>query len=120
MKYLFTALVSVLIVIAVLIPGPNLPDVGIGGLDKIVHISMFGTWAIAVRHDFNRSNFRFVLVFVIGMCFSLSTEVLQVFVEGRTFDWYDVVADGVGLLAGLALSKTILNLLARLIGSKMI
>ena len=29
------------------------------------------------------------------MTFSLFTEVLQVFVEGRTFDWYDKLTDAI-------------------------
>lgn len=121
MKYLFTALVSVLIIVAVLIPGPNLPDVGMfGGLDKIVHIGMFGTWAVAVRYDFHRVPFRFFLVFLIGVSFSLFTEALQILVEGRSFDWFDFVADAGGLALGLAISKRVLNLLARFFGTKVI
>ena len=95
MKYKATSIISTLILIAVLIPGPNIPDIDIVGFDKLVHLGMFGTWALAIRYDFNRSTFRYLLYFLIGMTFSLFTEVLQVFVEGRTFDWYDVLTDAI-------------------------
>lgn len=109
MKYKATIIVSILILIAVLIPGPNLPDVDIVGFDKFVHLSMFGTLALAIRYDFNRPTFRYLPFFLIGMTFSLFTEILQVFAEGRTFDWYDVVADGIGLVAGLPIATWLLR-----------
>jgi VanZ family protein len=109
MKYAPTLIVSILILIAVLIPGPNVPSVGIAGFDKFVHFGMFGTWAVAVRYDFN-GRFRFWVAFSLGLGFSLFTEIIQVFAEARTFDWYDIVADVVGLLAGLAISAYLLRL----------
>ena len=60
MKYA-TLTVSILIIIAVLIPGSNLPDVNIGGYDKLIHIGMFFTWALAVRFDFEPEG-RFVFL----------------------------------------------------------
>jgi VanZ family protein len=111
MKYLFTTLVSVLILIAVLLPGSSIPDVELIGFDKMVHVGMFGLWALAVRYDFRSPSFKFFLAFVIGMSFSLLTEVLQVFAEGRTFDWFDVVADSIGLLSGLLMGSKMLALL---------
>jgi VanZ family protein len=108
MKYA-TALVSILIVIAVLIPGSNLPDVGIGGFDKLIHVAMFGTWAVAVRYDFNIKPFPWLFTFFVGLLFSGLTEILQLVVEGRTFDVYDMVADTIGLVAGLLVSGPILK-----------
>ena len=101
---LSTLFVSILIIIAVLVPGSKLPDVSIGGYDKLIHIAMFLTWAVAVRFDYNRHPFRYVLVFLIGILFSALTEVLQILVEGRSFDVYDMAADAAGLVIGLAVS----------------
>lgn len=106
---LATSVVSLLILIAVLLPGSNIPDVGIGGVDKIVHIGMFVTWVIAVRFDFNRSSFPVLPVGGIGIAFSMLTEVLQIMVEGRTFDVYDVAADILGIAIGLAISGPIVR-----------
>jgi VanZ family protein len=116
MKYA-TAIVTVLIIIAVLIPGSDLPEVGIGGFDKFVHITMFMTWAWAVRWDFPSEKFRFALVFFVGLLFSLLTEVLQLLVEGRTFDLYDMVADGLGLAVGLISGGSVVRLANRIFRS---
>src|SRR5688572_7320147 len=96
-------IVSVLIVIAVLIPGSTIPDVSFVGVDKFVHIAMFSCWAIAIRYDF--PSVKPWLVFVFGIVFSLFTEILQLFIEGRSFDLYDMVADGAGLLLGLIFTR---------------
>lgn len=101
---LATVSVSVLIVIAVLIPGEDLPDVGLGGFDKLVHVCMFIVWAVAVRYDLNTKAFPWLLIIFSGLAFSALTEVLQLLVEGRTFDLYDMVADAIGLACGLLIS----------------
>ena len=108
----FTIIVSILILIAVLIPGSNIPDVNVVGIDKIVHISMFFTWAVAFRFDL-KSKFSWKVALISGLSFSLLTEVLQILAEGRSFDLLDIAADGVGLLLGIALSKRILSLIYR-------
>lgn len=112
MKYA-TAVVSILIIIAVLIPGSNLPDVGMGGFDKIVHIGMFTVWAWAIRWDFQSEKFPYAIVFVTGLLFSLLTEVLQLLVEGRSFDIYDMAADMIGLALGLLTSGLMKRLVNR-------
>lgn len=108
MKYA-TILVSVLIVIAVLIPGPNLPDIRIGGYDKVIHIVMFTVWMLAVRFDYGDRPFPWLFTFAAGIAFSALTEVLQILVEGRTFDYYDLAADAVGMVIGLAISKPVVR-----------
>jgi VanZ family protein len=113
MKYA-TVIVSLLIIIAVLIPGSNLPDVSLGGLDKIVHIGMFATWAVAIRYDFYNKGFKFLPLFLAGLAFSLLTELVQLMVEGRTFDVYDMLADAIGLLIGLLISGQILKLVSKI------
>ena len=112
MKYA-TLFVSTLIIIAVLLPGSKVPDVGIGGFDKLVHIGMFPVWAIAVRFDFDSGSFPFILVFLAGLLFSVVTEVLQLLVEGRSFDVYDMAADAVGLALGLLVSGRVLKMVKK-------
>jgi VanZ family protein len=113
MKYA-TLLVSLLILIAVLIPGSDLPSVNIGGFDKIVHIGMFAVWAIAVRYDFSAPKFRYFIAFACGIVFSAATEVFQLLVEGRSFDLYDMAADAIGLIIGLLLSSAVLRAVNKL------
>lgn len=110
MKYLFTFIVSLLIVIAVLLPGSSIPEVNFIGVDKIVHVGMFGAWAMAVYFDFNvGGTIQYLKAFGAGVIFSLFTEVVQIFIEGRTFDWSDMIADAFGLLAGLTIGGWIIR-----------
>jgi VanZ family protein len=108
MRFL-AVIASALIIIAVLLPGSTIPDVGVVGVDKFVHIAMFAGWAVAVRYDY--PNIKAWLVFVYGLLFSVLTEILQLFIEGRSFDLYDMMADGAGLLLGLLLTKPALRIL---------
>ena len=108
-----TIIVSILIIIVVLIPGSNLPSVNFFGFDKIVHIGLFGLWAVAVRYDFNSPKFKFSVAFSFGILFSICTEVLQLLVEGRSFDLFDMVADAIGLIGGFLASGFILKLLGK-------
>lgn len=112
MKYA-TFVISVLILTAVLIPGRDIPDVGFGGIDKLVHIGMFVTWTLAVRYDFDRKPFPYRMVFIIGLVFSVATEILQILIEGRTFDIYDMVADVVGIVTGLLISGQVMGWIKR-------
>jgi VanZ family protein len=114
MKYA-TVIVSILIIIAVLVPGSNLPDVNIGSFDKVVHVAMFTAWAVAVRYDFDRKPFPWPLVLITGIVFSGFTEVLQLLVEGRSFDVYDMAADTLGLIAGLLLGRAVVNWINRIV-----
>jgi VanZ family protein len=108
MRFL-AVIASALIIIAVLLPGSSIPDVGVVGVDKFVHIAMFAGWAVAVRYDF--PTVKPWMVFVSGLLFSVLTEILQLFIEGRSFDLYDMMADGAGLLLGLLLTKPALRIL---------
>lgn len=108
MKYAATSLMSIIILVAVLIPGPNLPEVRVVGFDKFVHLALFGAWAIAARVDL-KSSFNKWRVILAGSAFSLFTEVLQVFAEGRTFDVFDIGADIFGLLLGATLGAMLLD-----------
>jgi VanZ family protein len=109
-------IVSVLIVIAVLIPGSSIPDVEFIGVDKFVHIAMFSSWAIAIGYDFPST--RPWLVFILGLGFSIFTEFLQLFIEGRSFDFYDMIADAGGLLLGLILIRPATKILNYLFAPK--
>jgi VanZ family protein len=111
-----TFVVSILIIIAVLIPGSNIPSVSFAGVDKFVHITMFASWAVAIAFDFR--TVKPWIIFLLGLLFSLITEILQLFVEGRSFDFYDMIADGAGLILGLLLAKPFIKIMSRLFGQK--
>jgi len=104
-----------MIIVAVLIPGSDLPDVHIGGYDKLIHLMMFATWAVGVRFDFDRTPFQYGRFFVVGVIFSAMSELLQLLVEGRSVDMYDMAADTVGLVVGFIVSGPIVRLLNKLL-----
>ncbi len=108
MKYWATILVSLGILVVVLLPGSTIPNPRIVGLDKIVHFTMFFTWIGVVRYDFSLLKKWHLLL--IGLSFGVLTELFQLFVEARSFEVYDLLADGVGVIAGLLLSPYLLSL----------
>jgi VanZ family protein len=115
LRYLPSILSSVLILVAVMLPGSQIPDVHLTGIDKLAHIALFTLWSLCIRRDFGAS-FRWPVALIAGLAFSWLTEVLQIAVDGRTFDWTDIVADAAGLLFGLLIGKYILQWLTRLVG----
>lgn len=112
MKYA-TLIISLLIIVAVMIPGRDLPDVNIGSYDKLIHVSMFLVWAVAACFDFGTAQRVCYFIFFGGALFSAFTEVLQILVEGRSFDLHDMAADIVGLALGLVLARPVIARLRR-------
>lgn len=108
MKFWPTFIVSLGILVVVLLPGSTIPNPKIVGLDKIVHFTMFFIWMVTVRHDF--SFVKNWLLLVIGLFFSILTELFQLFVEARSFEVYDLLADTIGVITGLLLSPYLLSL----------
>jgi VanZ family protein len=112
LRYLPTILSTLLIIVAVILPGSQIPDVHILGIDKLAHFVLFSLWALCVRRDFTPS-FWWPTALMAGIAFSWMTELLQIEVEGRTFDFADVVADTAGLAFGLLTGRLVLKWLAR-------
>jgi VanZ family protein len=112
LRYVATAFSTLLILVAVLLPGSQVPDVGFAGIDKLAHIALFALWAVCVRLDFT-PGFRWQLWLAGGLLFSFLSEVLQIMVEARTFDWMDMVADAAGLLLGISTGGLLLKWLNR-------
>lgn len=106
---------TLLILVAVLLPGSNVPDVGVAGIDKVAHFVLFAIWVIALRRDFG-GNFKWHWGFLIGLFFSVLTEVAQIVVEGRSFDVTDIVADACGLLFGLLTGPLVLRWVSKFVG----
>ena len=91
-----------------------MPDVDVVGIDKVAHVGLFALWAIAVRRDFG-INFKWQWTLAFGLVFSVMTEVLQIAVDGRSFDVTDIIADAGGLLSGLLAGPLFLKWVYRLI-----
>lgn len=117
MKYWPTISITVLILVAVLLPGSKVPDIGFSGIDKPAHFTLFFLWSLAVRYDFTR-NFNRMIAWIVGVLFSISTEVLQIFVEDRSFDLWDLVTDALGLSVGLVVGAATLKLITGILKIK--
>lgn len=97
------ALAWVLVILALCsLPGSDIPDLNVVGIDKLGHFGMFFIGAFVWMQAWPRSTAR---VLAAGLAFSALTEIYQGVLPflGRSADPFDVVADALGLIAGLAL-----------------
>ena len=94
------------------IPGSCLPHVKpVVGLDKVVHLLMYATFAFLCLWGYRKQFISKGLVYqkkalllavVISIFYGGLTEILQeYFVPGRTGDWFDFLADSIGTLLGV-------------------
>lgn len=113
MKYWPTITTTLSILVIVLLPGSSLPNINFFGFDKLVHFSMFLVWAVAVGYNFPLAPKLTILI--IGLGFSLFTELLQLVVEDRSFDLFDMAADTVGVLVGIATTSKFVQLLTKIL-----
>tara|TARA_R110002124_G_C8777847_1_gene500518 strand:+ start:421 stop:759 length:339 start_codon:yes stop_codon:yes gene_type:complete len=104
---------TILILIACTWPGKDIPDAPVTGFDKIVHFGLLFVWAI-LWATYKKSNL--IWVCILGISYGIGLEFYQQLLPfDRTFDWYDALADAVGVIVGLVFYKLILhNYLQRL------
>jgi len=99
-------------IILLCLPGSAIPGNGIfalPGLDKIVHIVLFGgivwLWASYSYYKLNKDQWKrmLCLLVVCTLVLGIILEFVQkYFIPGRSFDNYDIVADATGaVLAAL-------------------
>lgn len=102
---IFTVFFLSLILLGCLIPGSNLPKASTQHLDKVMHITLFFLFSFSAivgfvkQNQFPRLHFDAVK-YVIGISafITIATEVIQhFFIPRRTFDFFDIVADLVGI-----------------------
>ena len=73
--------------------------------DKLVHIGLFAVLLFLWRSafDWELPNYNLVLLFL-ALLYGLAVEFIQrYFVSNRDFDLYDVLADTIGAMIGLAI-----------------
>jgi VanZ family protein len=95
-----TGLATIIVLAAVLWPSDGIPKVPVAGIDKAVHMLLFGAWALALRFDWRLFRKRPGLLIAAAGIFGILTEILQLLAPGRSPDPLDVAAD----LAGAALA----------------
>ena len=97
---------AAVILVLTSIPVPSTPVDDVLGLDKLVHLVLYGVLgALAARAARTPSRARLPLLAALGavILFAAADEWHQALVPGRSADPLDWVADAVGALAGTAL-----------------
>ena len=100
-EYKFTIISIILIFIAIIMPGSDVPSVGIPNIDKIVHAGMFGFLSMCYYGEYNSKHKElphFKRAFPSIFSYASLTELLQLAVPGRSCDIVDLMADAVGML----------------------
>lgn len=105
-------LCSILILMIIPTSGVSLND--FPGRDKLLHFGVFGLLGFLFTSTqvkpvelfhFNLKNRKIYLL----LLFSLSTEFIQLMVTYRTFELFDILMNGLGLVSGLFVGNTILR-----------
>ena len=106
---LFTILWFLLILVLVMLPGRQLPKLGetLFSIDKVVHTFLFAVLALLMVVGFLKQSTYPVLrnnairsTLVLSIAYATSIEITQFLADGRTFDFYDAVANILGCIVG--------------------
>ena len=88
-------------------PGKDIPAAPVAGFDKIVHAGLFTVWTMLWLLAYPR---KWLVIIISGMAYGLGLEFYQQLLPfDRTFDWWDAVADAVGVLTGFAIKSAIID-----------
>ena len=117
-KFLYIPLVSYWILIFILtsIPGNVMPKI-FEFSDKIKHFGAYSVLAFLLNFALYTQNrypvvkkYSYFFTFLITLFYGLFDEVHQIFIPGRFFDWYDLLADAIGSLIGILVSLYIISI----------
>lgn len=98
---------TLLILVACTWPGKDIPSAPVVGFDKIVHAGLFIGWTTLWILAYPKKARMLILV---GMAYGLGLEFYQQLLPfERTFDWWDAVADAVGVVIGFLFTTLVLN-----------
>lgn len=100
-----TIIWSLIILALTTTPGSNVPRIQIEGLDKIVHFILFGVLmyllvrGLAKQKEISSSPGNpYILSFIICFSFGIIIEFIQLYVPGRSYSGYDILANSAGIL----------------------
>jgi VanZ family protein len=96
----------VLILIGSSIPGNAYPKVDLLNADKIVHLFEYGFLGFLLFKAFPQDKTIYVLGLIIcGILFGNFDEWYQQFTPGRFSSYWDILADSIGVIIGVTISK---------------
>ena len=103
---LLAILWTLLILVACLIPGREVPNVHIPLADKWVHFIIFAGFSFLWLSVFDKAKMLHgLLIFLLSVSLGYAVELLQGsgITSGRSYDLYDVLADAIGGALGVLL-----------------
>lgn len=109
-NYKLTCIVIILILIAILMPGSDVPSVGIPNIDKLIHLGMFAVLSVCFYGEYawHHKKLPHTLGTWIGIeIYAVLTELMQKFVEGRSCDFLDFIADSAGIVLAIIIFRVI-------------
>jgi hypothetical protein len=92
------------VIIGSLVPGQVLRDVGFG--DKVMHAGSYFLLMVWFAGLYARK--AHPIIAVVLLCLGAGLDLLQGTTKTRSFDLYDIAANGLGIMAGLVLSLSLL------------
>ena len=91
-----------LILIGSSIPGESVPTVFAYTWDKLLHvIEYFLLGVLGYRAFWNKNKYITINISIFGIFFGCIDEIWQSFIPGRYPSYYDVIADGIGVILGV-------------------
>ena len=100
-----------------LMPGKEIPEVNFFNFDKLIHVLIFGLLVLFLIVGFLKQyrvqslrKYALSITPALVFLYSLSIEVLQIYIPGRSFDVYDLLANTVGCIAGIGMFYVIYRL----------
>ena len=88
------------------IPKLPSPDIGIVFIDKVAHFLEYAVFVILALRAFARppvaagGDRLYLIGMLAALVYAVADEYHQSYVPGRTADWYDVIADSLGVWCG--------------------
>ncbi len=115
-RFILLSTIWTILVIAVsLIPSTSFDaqQFEIEGLDKVIHLSMYTLmtlfWSTGLKRQHQSKKVRknaFLIAVFGGFLIGLILEILQEYiVSSRSFDWLDLIANGIGCIFGVIVFK---------------
>lgn len=108
--HVFTIIWAILVGIVILLPGGSMPKLlffDIVGFDKLIHLGSFTVLSllmiIGFAKQYRNAGYHFNIYYVsiaLLLFYAALLEVLQLYVPGRTFEWWDIVSNISGVFLG--------------------
>lgn len=107
-RFVFSAVTALAIVVASLIPVPEIPQADIPFADKWAHWVMYGTLTLVISYDLMRSKSLSIRNIVVGAVFAVVLggllELMQAYCTStRSGDWLDFYANTFGVFCAVVI-----------------